>query len=314
MESTLKRIPLGQIKVNEVALRPAKIKDKAFQDLLLSVEAQGVIKPILVNDNGDGSYTLIDGLQRFTAAKMVREKNANAPVEIDAKVVKVNSEKELGLQIILNNNTIKTRPVEFADGIMRVLAHNPQLNQADLATQLGMSQPTLSNMLKLSKLAAPIQELVNDGSIRVTNAYLLARLDQDVQEQFLEAAQTDSPEVFTTKIKEFEKAERAKKANLPAPDGPSPVLRKRPEIQASYETLKATTSNQSNPSREDLIKLETLAWCLKLDPSSVQEWKDAKEKSEKEKAEKTLKAQQDREADAKKKSDEARAKLAAINS
>lgn len=307
--SVMKRIQLKAISPKTGALRGAKVEDDDFKNLLASVRKEGVLKPILVNDNGDGTYTLVDGLQRFTAASMVLAENSNAPDSIDAKVIKTSSENELALQIMLNSNTVKTRPVEYAEGIMRILAHHPEMTQAEIADRLAMSQPKLSMLLKLTNLAGPIKQLVDKGDIKVTNAYVLAKLDQDDQDQFIEAAMTDSPEVFTPKINEFIKKQRAARTGQTAPTGPEPKVRRKTELVDKFTNLQTQASN--NPDDPVLsAQVNLLAWVIQQDEDSVSAWKSEQAKQETEKNKKVIEAAEKKAAEAKKAAEEARKKMA----
>jgi len=304
VEGTLGDVRLDSISANKISLRPPKTDDPQFQDLLNSVRSRGVLKPILVSDNGNGTYTLIDGLQRFTAAQMVNKEQPTRNT-IKANIVQVDSDTELELQIILNNNTVKTRPVEYAKGILRILQANPDMRQSELAEKLSISIPTMQNYLRLSKLREPIQELVNQGKMRVTNAYQLAKLPDDEQEVYLDDSMIDDPNTFISKVEARLKQIKEAKANQPEPVGPPIKIRRMPEVRDRYTAL-----INSNPSGNDLVVANTLAWVLSQDPESVSAWKVEQEERDKKKAEtELLKANKKRE-EAEKEAEKARAALA----
>jgi ParB family chromosome partitioning protein len=313
MESSkLDHVSIIKVQPNKVALRPAKTDDDSFVELLNSVRTKGVMKPILVSDNGDGTYTLIDGLQRFTAAQIVMKESPTRNT-IPVHIVKADTEEQLVLQILLNNNSVKTRPVEYASGIQRILTADPSLTQSDLAEKLCISLPTLQNFLRLKNLADPIKELVDSNKLKVTNAYVLAKLDNhEEQMAFLEDAISESPEAFVPKITErIKELKKINAGNKEAATGPALRTRRMPEVRDRYyQAAKELEANPNDPVAQGFC--QAIAWVLHQDEESVKKWKE-------ETAEREMKKAKEAEATAKKKSEEAqkladaaRAKMASI--
>jgi ParB/RepB/Spo0J family partition protein len=311
-QTTVEVVPLNLIKANDIALRSAKVEEKSFAELKQSIKDRGVLKPVLLNRNEDGTFTLIDGLQRFTAAQQIASENPDAPKTINAAVCQVESEEQLIFQIIANNNSVKTRPSEYAEAILRITMGDPTTTQAEIAERLSMSQATVSNMLNLTKLDPAIKKLVDDGSIPVTNAYALTRVPKEYHASFLEDAQLKNPGDFATAVSEFNKQLKAAKEGKPAPTGPTAKLRKAPEIISRYETLTSSIANNENPDPVVLAEIRTLAWCIQQDEASVLAWKQAKDAKEAERIAKESAAANEKAAAAAKAADEARAKMAAV--
>lgn len=301
VKGRLDRIKLTAIGASPIALRDPKTDDPKFKELAVSVEKDGVLKPILVNDNGDGSYTLVDGLQRYTAAKMVFEKDTTRDT-IPANIISVDSERELEIQIMLNNNTVRTTPSEFAKGLQRVLTNNPGMTAAQLAERIGVSIATVINTLNLTNIHPDIKDLVDKGEMRVTNAYQLGKLNHEDQLKYLDEALTDSPEIFTPKVAaRLKEIREAAKGNKSEPSGPPMRVRKMPEVRERYESL----STNNNLSPNEIGQLNALAWVLNQDPESKAAW-------EKETKERELKAAQEKAAKKAKDAEEASKKAAEI--
>ena len=73
-KSRLATLPVGEIREADNALRPVQRESESYQGLVDSVRQYGILKPVLVkqqtdSDTGEVSYLLIDGRQRFNAAK-----------------------------------------------------------------------------------------------------------------------------------------------------------------------------------------------------------------------------------------------------
>ena len=308
-QKRMENIAVEKIIPNKVSLRGPQTEDPKFRELLHSIAQHGVQKPILLNDNGDGTFTLIDGLQRFTAVSTLHNEmpENSAFNTVPAVITKVSTDDELTLQIILNNQSIKTKPVEYSKAIQRLMASN-NYTLDELASRLSMSIPSVNNVLRLNDLHPEIANLVNDGKIKVTNAYVLAKLPQEDQQHYIEEAMTLSPTDFAPKIDSRLKELRAAKTNAPEPTGPEPKLRKLVDLRARHEEL--STLLKAEPDDNVLAaRVAELAYILQIDPDSVQSWKAERDRKEKERQLNTVKKAEERAAEAAKLAEETRRKI-----
>lgn len=212
-QSKLLHIPLSKIRTNPVALRAVNKETVQYAGLVDSIRKVGVLNPVNVreipNDNPENPgvmYGLCDGLHRYTAATDA------GLLEIPAQVLSLDDAEILEAQIIANYHTIKTAPVEFAKQLQRMIAGNPALVTAEVASRLGVSPAWVNERLGLPRLIPEIQTLVDDGQITLTNAFALSKLDASIQPDFVERAMTQPPGEFVpaaqSAMKEWAMAKR----------------------------------------------------------------------------------------------------------
>jgi ParB/RepB/Spo0J family partition protein len=291
----LKKIPISQIRENPVALRTVNRQSEEYLGLVASMREKGFLGAITVRarkdvETGEDFFELIDGLHRFSAAK---DAGIN---EIGVDVVPLNEDQVLEAQIMANIHKIETRPAEYSQQLKRILARNPLMTEADLARRLGKSSQWISQRLGLTKIDnQQIVELINNGQISLSNAYALAKLPADEMANFVDRAMTQAPDEFiplvNTRVKELKDARRQGQDGTVITFQPVAYLRKIKEIKQELETpevglqLVKMTKTKSPEAGFAL----GMAFCLHLDPLSVEAQKadfDARESKKQEEADK----------------------------
>jgi len=289
-KGTRKDIPLSQISVPEYALREAQIDSPEFLRMKDSMAKIGllfnvVVKKLPTSTPENPLYGLIDGLQRFTAAKMLGWK--------DIPVVVVDADEAMiaELQIIANAVKVTTTPAQFSTQLRRILNSNPNLSQDELATRLSMSVGWLKDRLSLNNLSEKAATLVDDNKIQLSKAFVLAKLPKQFQDEFLEEAVDNSYPEFSGKVdarlKEIRAANRTGQKVGEREFVAVPHMRKLSEIQPIIEGENASVVdliiNQTQPATIKDAVMDTLKWVAQLDPATIEEKKkkDAQLKAEK---------------------------------
>lgn len=283
----LQILPVSAIRENPVALRAVNRESEDFQGLVDSIKTKGFLGAITVrarqdSESGADYYELIDGLQRFNAAK-----DAGLE-EIKCDVVDLNDDEVLEAQIMANIHKVETRPVEYSNQLRKILSRNPLMTEAQLGQRLGKSGTWISQRLGLNKVTNEnLQTLINEGKIVLTNAFTLAKLPEDEQAEWADRAITMPPDEFiplcNKRIKEIREAKRKGADAAPAEFSPVSHLRRVAEIKTEYETGgEAAACCDGLTSATDGFK-RGLEWVLHLDPNSVA---DQKAKDEQRKADK----------------------------
>lgn len=293
----LAKIPLSKIRENLEALRPVVDKEtEAYQGGLDSVKKRGVLIPILVREitdpaTGEQLYGLIDGLHRFNWAMDA------GLTEIPANVGSLQEADLLEAQMLANVHKIETQPMQYTRALLKVLAANPALTVIELAGRLSKSVTWLSKRLHLVKLTEPIQKLVNDGTLGLSNAYALTDLPEDKQQELLSQAISKSPAEFiplaTTIQKEIDKAKREGRKAETDKFMPSAYLQKMPLIRDEAEMASVNPNNSrviAEAKANGVNSVESaiayaLKWTLHLDPVSIAtdtaKWEQEKEDQKK---------------------------------
>lgn len=270
-QGSLLRVPIELINEPKVGLRGAKVEDERFVGLMESIKLVGILEPILVKeapDNGTMRYEIINGLQRYTAAKM-----CGTVKEIPVHVQNMADQAILSAQIMANIHRIETKPMEYTNQLKRILELNPMMTRAELATDLGKSVKWVDDRLSLGDLIPQIQELVAEGKVVVSNAYIIAKLDQEDQVHFVDKAITLGPGELRTLVDGYKKqvAAARKKGEDKTKVGfqPQPTLRKLSDLKEELENHKFSsiltkTKDQFNGFNQ------AIEWVLQMDPESVE--------------------------------------------
>ena len=153
----LRELPVSLIKPNPLQPR-TKFDPEALAALAASIEASGVVQPLLVRPLPDGSYELVAGERRWRAAQQ-------AGIEKVPAVVRDQEEAER-LQAALIENMVREdlNPVEEAkacDALVRELG----LTKEELARRVGRSRPAVSNLIRLLELPDEALALLEAGDL-----------------------------------------------------------------------------------------------------------------------------------------------------
>lgn len=169
------RLPIDQISVQE-GFNPRKFFDNhEFQQLVASVQAEGVIQPIIVRPVVDGQgYWVVAGERRWRAA------NEAGLIEIPA-VVRNLSEREARLiATVENSQRADMSPAEEAVAARDVLSDcGGDKNEA--LRLLGWSVAKFDARLLLLHAAQEVLDALTERKIKLGHAELLSQLPSDFQ-------------------------------------------------------------------------------------------------------------------------------------
>ena len=271
-------ISLADIRENKAALREVDRTAMAYSELVDSIASVGILNPILVREDIDPEtqekfYALIDGLHRVMAAK-------DAGLEVIPALIKdIEKGHALIAQMMTNLHKIETKPHEYAKGIRRVLATEPTLTITELAQRISVSPSWISKRLGLLKLTPQIAALVDEGKINLVKGFVLAKLPEEEQGNFVDSAMTQPADEFVKtvqdRVKSLREARRQGKDADPVSFVPVPKLRKIKEIDD--EITNGATAVTLCEGVEDAVEIFKLAlnWVLSLDgPTLAQRQED----------------------------------------
>lgn len=171
--------------------------EQALKELANSIKEHGVIMPIVVNDNGDGTYMIIAGERRFRASKIAGKETI--PV-----VIRNYSEREIKeISLIENLQREDLNPIEAATA-MKQLMSDYKLTQDELAERIGKSRPAIANTLRLLNLCPEVIGLVSEGKLSAGHARTIIVLPAEEQIRFANEAVRNQ-----MSVRELEKKVRA---------------------------------------------------------------------------------------------------------
>ena len=274
-KTQLKHVPIGLIYEPDKSLRKVDATQEAYLGLVESIRLRGVMNPVTVRelkdgDTGDIIYGLVDGLQRFSASKDV------GLDFLPAHVISCEDGELIEAQIMANVHKVETKPVEYSRALLKILSDNPLLTKAELGRKLCKPGSWISERLGLLKLTEKIGDLVDEEKIGLSNAYVLAKLPQEEQADFVDRAMTMTPQQFAptvnARIKEIRDAKRAGKDAEPETFQAIAILRTRKELVEEMETsaIGPGLCDEVKPSSAVLAFALGVQWALHMDPRSVE--------------------------------------------
>ena len=171
--------------------------EQAMRELAESIKKHGVIMPIVVNDNGDGTYMIIAGERRYRACKLADKRTI--PV-----VIRKYTEREIKeISLIENLQREDLNPIEAATA-MKQLMVDYKLTQDELAERIGKSRPAVANTLRLLNLCPEVMMMVAEGKLSAGHARTIVPLPAEDQISFAQEAVKSQ-----SSVRELEKKVRA---------------------------------------------------------------------------------------------------------
>jgi len=182
-------LPVDSLRPNRLQPR-THFQEEAIQELAESIRAQGVIQPLVVTPEEDGSFSIIAGERRWRAAR-------RAGLESVPVVVREGLDDRTRLEIALVENLQRSdlNPLEEAEAY-QLLQEKFGLSQEEVAVRVGKGRPTVTNSLRLLKLPEEVRDLLREGQLTAGQARPLLGL--------------------ATREEQIELAERAVRENLSA--------------------------------------------------------------------------------------------------
>lgn len=165
----MRELPLGLIDRNPYQTR-LHLDEPAMEELVASIRTTGVVQPIVVRPIGGGRFQLIAGQRRWEASRRAGK------TAIPAVVREVSDQQAMELTIIENLQRQDLNAMEQARAFDR-LGREFGLTQEQMAQRTGIDRATVSNYIRLLKLPAPVQALVEQGKLSFGHAKVLLSLD-----------------------------------------------------------------------------------------------------------------------------------------
>ncbi|RUA06431.1 MAG: chromosome partitioning protein ParB [Gammaproteobacteria bacterium] len=151
---------------------------ETLQELANSISAQGVIQPLVVRKITYDKYEVIAGERRWRAAKIAGLK------EVPVIVRKIDDQVALAIGLIENIQRESLTPLEEAKALTQLI-EDFKMTHEEVATVVGRSRSSVSNLIRLLQLSDDVKSLLSSGKIEMGHGRTLLSLNL---EQQLEAA------------------------------------------------------------------------------------------------------------------------------
>jgi len=146
-----------------------RFREDALEELAQSIRSSGIVQPLVARRFG-GRYQLIAGERRWRAAQ--RAGLGRVPVIVR------NVPEEMALEMTLVENLQREdlNPIEQAHAFQR-LTDEFNLTQEQVAERTGKDRATIANAVRLLKLEASIQELLEEGRLSAGHGRALLAIE-----------------------------------------------------------------------------------------------------------------------------------------
>lgn len=171
----------SELSLKEIVANPfqprREINPQQVEELAKSIEAEGLIQPIVVRRIKD-KFELIAGERRFRAYQHLKRET------IPARLIEASDASSATLALIENLQRENLNPIDEALGYAS-LVRDFDLTQEAASTRVGKSRAAVANALRLLTLSSEIQGFLSRRLISTGHAKVLLGLDSDEHRKLL---------------------------------------------------------------------------------------------------------------------------------
>lgn len=165
---------ISEVDINLIVANPNQPRvhfdEDALTELATSIRELGVISPITLRKNEDGTYLIIAGERRYRASKSIGLRTIPAYVKTAA------DEQVMEMALIENIQREDLNAIEIALTFYRLMEEY-KLTQERLSERVGKKRTTIANYLRLLRLPAEIQMGIKDKKIDMGHARAILGLN-----------------------------------------------------------------------------------------------------------------------------------------
>lgn len=171
--AAVSEIPLIDIEPNRNQPRKDFDADK-LEALAESIKEHGVVSPILVTPNKNGTYKIVAGERRWRASKL-------AGLHEIPCIVKEFDDREVSeLALVENLQRDDLNPIEEAEGYKHLM-ETFSLTQDEVAKKVGKSRSAVANSLRLNNLCPEVKDMLKEDKLTQGHARALLTLPAETQ-------------------------------------------------------------------------------------------------------------------------------------
>ena len=167
-------IPIGDIEPDKNQPRK-NFEETSLLELESSIREHGVLQPLLVRPMIDGSYKIVAGERRYTAARRAGLK------ELPCVVKNLTDAEAAAIALIENLQREDLNAIEEAEGIRRLMDEFG-LTQEQAAEKISKSRSAVANTLRLLGLPEKAKAALVSGDISAGHARALLSLPDETKQ------------------------------------------------------------------------------------------------------------------------------------
>lgn len=156
-----------------------RIQDERLQELARSIQANGIIQPIVVQRRDEGRYRIIAGERRWRAAQLAGLDKVPIVVK---DVGPDEKQRRLELALIENIQRESLNPIEEALAYQRLVTEF-DLKHDEIAQRVGKDRSTIANTLRLLRLPDEVRAEVASGRLSMGHARAIVSLATEADQR-----------------------------------------------------------------------------------------------------------------------------------
>ncbi|MGO9080931.1 MAG: ParB/RepB/Spo0J family partition protein [Streptosporangiaceae bacterium] len=170
-------IPVAEIVPNP--RQPRQVFDQeALDELAASIQAVGLLQPVVVRLASPGQYEIVTGERRWRACQL-------ASLDLIPAIVRATSDDDLLRDALIENlHREQLTPLEEAAAYQQLLDDFSATHE-ELAQRIGRSRPHISNTIRLLSLPPAVQKRVAAGVLSAGHARALLSLKDQAEQEAL---------------------------------------------------------------------------------------------------------------------------------
>ncbi len=169
-EKDVQKVSLDEIRSNPYQPRKT-FNAESLQELADSIKEYGVVQPVILKKSIKG-YELIAGERRCKAAKMA------GLTEIPAIVQDFTDQEMMEIALLENIQREDLNPIDEAKSIDQIIKLRG-FTQEEFSKKFGKSRSYITNLLGLLRLPDSVKKLVENGTLSMSHARVLSKLDDE---------------------------------------------------------------------------------------------------------------------------------------
>ena len=170
---------INEIEIDLIHANPSQPRhdfdQQAIEDLAASIGHIGIIQPITLRQEEDGTYLIVAGERRFRAAQIAGLET------IPAYIRKVSDDDVMEMALIENIQREDLNAIEIALAYQQLQARHG-FTQEELATRVGKSRATVANFMRLLRLPAEIQLALKEKKLSMGHARAILPIEEPEQQ------------------------------------------------------------------------------------------------------------------------------------
>lgn len=165
--SPYRDLPVCQLQESPTNPR-RRYNESALQELAASIQAQGILAPLLVRQLEPQHFEVIAGSHRYRAAKIAEVS------DVPVRVVDMTDAQVLEAQCVENLQREDVHPLEEGNAFAAMLREHYDV--ATIAAKIGKPATFVVNRIQLTQLIPPIAEAFLDDRLTIGHATLIAKV------------------------------------------------------------------------------------------------------------------------------------------